>query len=103
MRIVTTPTPIDEHTRPDPTPILSATRTVGGVLKPGDVVVYESTDYPGATDEYCAPLLEEVSGLRFNQDSFAGYSPERINPGDKKHRVHNITKVNSGSTPLAAH
>ena len=100
--IVTTPTPIDEHKRPDLTPLLSATRIIAGVLKPGDVVIYESTVYPGATEEDCVPVLEELSGLRFNQDFFAGYSPERINPGDKEHRVHNIVKVTSGSTPEAA-
>lgn len=100
--IVTTPTPIDEHKRPDLRPLLSATRTIAGVLKPGDFVIYESTVYPGATEEDRVPVLEELSGLRFNKDFFAGYSPERINPGDKEHRVHNIVKVTSGSTPEAA-
>ena len=100
--IVTTPTPIDEHKRPDLGPVLSATRTIAGVLKRGDVVIYESTVYPGATEEECVPVLEEVSGLRFNEDFSVGYSPERINPGDKEHRVHNIVKVTSGSTPEAA-
>ncbi|AQP45783.1 nucleotide sugar dehydrogenase [Tessaracoccus flavus] len=100
--IVTTPTPIDEHKRPDLTPLLSATRTVAAVLKPGDVVIYESTVYPGATEEDCVPILEEISGLTFNEDFFAGYSPERINPGDKEHRVSTIVKVTSGSTPEAA-
>lgn len=100
--IVTTPTPIDEHKRPDLSPLLSATRTVAAALKPGDVVIYESTVYPGATEEDCVPILEEISGLTFNEDFFAGYSPERINPGDKEHRVSTIVKVTSGSTPEAA-
>jgi len=100
--IVTTPTPIDAHKRPDLSPVLSATRTIADALKPGDVVIYESTVYPGATEEECVPLLEQGSGLRFNKDFFVGYSPERINPGDKQHRVHNIVKVTSGSTPEAA-
>lgn len=99
--IVTTPTPIDEHKRPDLGPVLSATRTVARTLNLGDVVVYESTVYPGATEEECVPLLEEVSGLRFNEDFFVGYSPERINPGDKEHRFESIVKVTSGSTPEA--
>ncbi len=100
--IVTTPTPIDEHKRPDLGPLLAASRTIGGVLKPGDVVVYESTVYPGATEEDCVPVLEEASGLRLNEDFFVGYSPERINPGDKEHRLPTIMKVTSGSTPEAA-
>lgn len=100
--IVTTPTPIDEHKRPDLTPLLSATRTVAGALKPGDVVIYESTVYPGATEEDCVPILEELSGLKFNEAFHVGYSPERINPGDKEHRVTSIMKVTSGSTPEAA-
>ncbi len=100
--IVTTPTPIDEHKRPDLSPVLSATRAIAASLKPGNVVIYESTVYPGATEEECVPVLEKVSGLRFNEDFFVGYSPERINPGDKEHRVHNIVKVTSGSTPGAA-
>ena len=100
--VITTPTPIDEHKRPDLSPLLAATRTVGSVLKAGDVVIYESTVYPGATEEECVPLLEEISGLKFNEDFFAGYSPERINPGDKEHRVSTIVKVTSGSTPEAA-
>lgn len=100
--IVTTPTPIDGHKRPDLTPVLSATRAIGEVLKPGDVVIYESTVYPGATEEDCVPVLEAVSGLTFNEDFFVGYSPERINPGDKEHRVSTIVKVTSGSTPEAA-
>lgn len=97
--IVTVPTPIDEHKRPDLTPLLKASETVGQVLKRGDVVIYESTVYPGATEEDCVPVLERCSGLVFNQDFFCGYSPERINPGDKEHRVTNIKKVTSGSTP----
>ena len=100
--IVTTPTPIDQHKRPDLGPVLSATRTIGRHLKADDVVIYESTVYPGATEEDCVPVLEEISGLKFNQDFFVGYSPERINPGDKEHRVTNIVKVTSGSTPEAA-
>jgi UDP-N-acetyl-D-galactosamine dehydrogenase len=100
--IVTVPTPIDEFKRPDLTPLIKASETVGKVLKPGDIVVYESTVYPGATEEVCVPVLERVSGLRFNQDFFAGYSPERINPGDKEHRITTIMKVTSGSTPAVA-
>ncbi len=100
--VVTVPTPIDRHKRPDLTPLESASRTVGRVLKAGDVVVYESTVYPGATEEVCVPILERESGLRFNVDFFAGYSPERINPGDKEHRVSTILKVTSGSTPEVA-
>lgn len=100
--IVTVPTPIDRHKRPDLTPLESASRTVGATLKKGDVVVYESTVYPGATEEVCVPILEAQSGLRFNEDFFVGYSPERINPGDKTHRVSTIVKVTSGSTPEIA-
>ena len=100
--IVTVPTPIDEHKRPDLTPLLSASHAVGKVLKKGDIVIYESTVYPGATEEDCVPILEKESGLAFNKDFFAGYSPERINPGDKEHRVTNIKKVTSGSTPETA-
>jgi len=100
--IVTVPTPIDNHKRPDLTPLLSASHTVGKVLKKGDIVIYESTVYPGATEEDCVPILEQESGLSFNQDFFAGYSPERINPGDKEHRVTTIKKVTSGSTPEIA-
>ncbi|MDT0202645.1 Vi polysaccharide biosynthesis UDP-N-acetylglucosamine C-6 dehydrogenase TviB [Nocardioides sp. AE5] len=100
--IITTPTPIDEHKNPDLTPVLSATRTVAAVLNPGDTVIYESTVYPGATEEDCVPLLEELSGLTFNKDFYVGYSPERINPGDKEHRFENILKITSGSTPEAA-
>ena len=100
--IVTVPTPIDEHKRPDLTPLIMASETVGKVLKAGDTVIYESTVYPGATEGDCVPVLEKVSGLKFNQDFFAGYSPERINPGDKKHRIRDIKKVTSGSTPEVA-
>lgn len=100
--IVTVPTPIDEFKQPDLTPLIQASTSIGKVLKKGDVVVYESTVYPGATEEACIPVLEQVSGLKFNQDFFAGYSPERINPGDKLHRVTNILKVTSGSTPEVA-
>jgi UDP-N-acetyl-D-glucosamine/UDP-N-acetyl-D-galactosamine dehydrogenase len=100
--IVTVPTPIDAHKRPDLTPLLKATETVGQALKPGGIVIYESTVYPGATEEDCVPLLEQVSGLTFNVDFFCGYSPERINPGDKAHRLTTILKVTSGSTPAIA-
>jgi UDP-N-acetyl-D-galactosamine dehydrogenase len=96
--IVTVPTPIDEHKRPDLTPLIKASETVGKVLKKGDIVIYESTVYPGCTEEDCVPVLEKHSGLKFNQDFFCGYSPERINPGDKEHRVTTIKKVTSGST-----
>ncbi|MGX5698961.1 Vi polysaccharide biosynthesis UDP-N-acetylglucosamine C-6 dehydrogenase TviB [Acinetobacter kookii] len=100
--IVTVPTPIDEYKQPDLTPLVKASQSIGKVLKKGDIVVYESTVYPGATEEVCIPELEKVSGLKFNQDFFAGYSPERINPGDKLHRVTNILKITSGSTPEVA-
>ena len=100
--IVTVPTPIDEFKNPDLKPLESASRTVGGVLKKGDIVVYESTVYPGCTEEVCVPILEKTSGLVFNKDFFCGYSPERINPGDKQHRVTTIKKVTSGSTPEVA-
>lgn len=100
--IVTVPTPIDASKRPDLTPLLKASETVGGILKKGDIVVYESTVYPGATEEDCVPVLEAKSGLTFNVDFYAGYSPERINPGDKEHRLPTIRKVTSGSTPEAA-
>lgn len=100
--IVTVPTPIDEYKQPDLTPLIKASETIGAVLKRGDIVVYESTVYPGATEEDCVPVLERVSGLKFNVDFFAGYSPERINPGDKAHRVSTIKKVTSGSTPEVA-
>lgn len=100
--IVTVPTPIDEYKQPDLTPLVKASQSIGKVLKKGDVVVYESTVYPGATEETCIPVLEQISGLKFNQDFYAGYSPERINPGDKLHRVTNILKITSGSTPEVA-
>ena len=100
--IVTVPTPIDSAKRPDLGALRSASRTVGGALSKGDIVIYESTVYPGATELDCAPILEEVSGLTLNEDFFLGYSPERINPGDKEHRVTDIRKVTSGSTPEAA-
>ena len=100
--IVTVPTPIDSAKRPDLQPLKAASESLGRVLKPGDIVVYESTVYPGCTEEICVPILERVSGLRFNQDFFVGYSPERINPGDKQHRVTAILKVTSGSTPESA-
>lgn len=100
--IVTVPTPIDNYKQPDLTPLIKASTSIGKILKRGDIVVYESTVYPGATEEVCIPVLEKVSGLKFNQDFFAGYSPERINPGDKLHRVTNILKITSGSTPEVA-
>ncbi|MCU8496907.1 nucleotide sugar dehydrogenase, partial [Vibrio vulnificus] len=100
--IVTVPTPIDEHKQPDLTPLIKASETLGKVIKQGDVIIYESTVYPSATEDDCIPVVERVSGLKFNQDFFAGYSPERINPGDKEHRVTNILKVTSGSTPEVA-
>ncbi|OOE31961.1 Vi polysaccharide biosynthesis protein VipA/TviB [Salinivibrio kushneri] len=100
--IVTVPTPIDEHKRPDLTPLIRASEALGTVISQGDIIVYESTVYPGATEDECIPVVERVSGLTFNQDFFAGYSPERINPGDKEHRVTNILKVTSGSTSEAA-
>ena len=100
--IVTVPTPIDDYKQPDLTPLIKASTSIGQILKVGDIVVYESTVYPGATEEVCIPVLEKVSGLKFNTDFFAGYSPERINPGDKLHRVTNILKITSGSTPEVA-
>ncbi len=100
--IVTVPTPIDEFKRPDLTPLIRASEAIGEILSKGDVVIYESTVYPGCTEEICVPILERVSGLKFNRDFFAGYSPERINPGDKEHRLNTIRKVTSGSTPAAA-
>lgn len=100
--IITVPTPIDDYKRPDFGPLIGASQTVAGVLKKGDIVIYESTVYPGATEEQCIPILERLSGLRYNIDFFAGYSPERINPGDKQHRLANIKKVTSGSTPEIA-
>lgn len=100
--IVTVPTPIDAYKQPDLTPLIRASETLGKVLKRGDIVIYESTVYPGATEEVCVPVLASVSGLRFNEEFFVGYSPERINPGDKKHRLTTIKKVTSGSTPEVA-
>src|SRR6185437_759472 len=100
--IATVPTPIDHYKRPDLAPLIGASQTIGSVLKKGDVVIYESTVYPGATEEECVPVLERMSGLKFNTDFFVGYSPERINPGDKLHRLPDIRKITSGSTPEAA-
>ncbi len=100
--IVTVPTPIDDYKRPDLTPLIKASETVGKALKKGDIVIYESTVYPGATEEDCVPILEQQSSLKYNQDFYCGYSPERINPGDKEHRVTTIKKVTSGSTPEIA-
>ena len=100
--IITVPTPIDEHNTPNLKPLMLASQTVGNSLKPGDIVIYESTVFPGATEEECVPALEAASGLVFNRDFFCGYSPERINPGDRKHKLKNIKKVTSGSTPKVA-
>jgi UDP-N-acetyl-D-galactosamine dehydrogenase len=100
--IVTVPTPVDQANRPDMTPLVKASQSVGKALKKGDVVIYESTVYPGATEEVCVPVLEKTSGLKFNVDFYCGYSPERINPGDKEHRLPSIKKVTSGSTPEVA-
>lgn len=100
--IVTVPTPVDKYNRPDLTPLIKASESLGKVVKKGDVVIYESTVYPGATEEDCIPVIERISGLKFNVDFFAGYSPERINPGDKEHRFTTIKKVTSGSTPEIA-
>lgn len=100
--VVTVPTPVDEHKRPDFQPLIQASRTIGAALRPGATVIYESTVYPGATEEICVPELERASGLVFNQDFFVGYSPERINPGDRQRRLVDIPKVTSGSTPAAA-
>lgn len=97
--IVTVPTPVDKNNRPDLTPLYKASETVGKVINKGDIVIYESTVYPGATEEDCIPVVEKISGLKYNIDFFAGYSPERINPGDKEHTVEKIKKVTSGSTP----
>jgi UDP-N-acetyl-D-galactosamine dehydrogenase len=97
--IVTVPTPVDKNNRPDLTPLYKSSETVGKVLKKGDIVIYESTVYPGVTEEECVPVLEKTSGLKFNVDFFAGYSPERINPGDKQHTIEKIVKITSGSTP----
>ena len=100
--IVTVPTPIDKNKQPDLTPLRKASEMIGKIISPGTTVIYESTVYPGATEEVCIPIIEQMSGLRFNQDFYAGYSPERINPGDKKHRLESIVKVTSGSTPEIA-
>lgn len=100
--IVTVPTPVDDHKRPDLTPLIKASQTLGKIMKKGDIAIFESTVYPGATEEVCVPIIESLSGMKYNQDFFAGYSPERINPGDKEHRVVNILKVTSGSTPEVA-
>ena len=100
--IVTVPTPIDSFEQPDLEPLRSATVLIAAALKPGDLVIYESTVYPGTTEEVCVPLLEEASGLRFNADFFCGYSPERVNPGDRQRRLRDIRKITSGSTPHAA-
>ncbi|WP_305076243.1 nucleotide sugar dehydrogenase [Prolixibacter bellariivorans] len=100
--IITVPTPVDKNNRPNLTPLCKASQTVASVLKRDDIVIYESTVYPGVTEEECVPILERFSGLRFNQDFFVGYSPERINPGDKEHTVTRIKKVTSGSTPETA-
>ena len=100
--IITVPTPIDQYNRPDLTPLIAASTTVGKILKKNDIVIYESTVYPGATEEECVPILEKYSGLKFNDEFFCGYSPERINPGDKEHRITTIKKVTSGSTPEIA-
>ncbi|MGL6136315.1 MAG: nucleotide sugar dehydrogenase, partial [Planktothrix sp.] len=101
--IVTVPTPVDKNNRPDLTPLYQSSTTVAKVLKKGDIVIYESTVYPGVTEEECVPVLEKISGLQFNVDFFAGYSPERINPGDKEHTVEKILKITSGSTPEIGH
>lgn len=100
--IIAVPTPIDRHRNPELSPLEKASMTVGEALSPGDIVIYESTVYPGVTEEFCVPMLEKASGLCFNKDFFVGYSPERINPGDKEHTVENICKITSGSTPEAA-
>ena len=100
--VVAVPTPVDENNRPDLRPLWGASETVGKVISKGDIVVYESTVYPGVTEEECLPVVEKISGLKFNKDFFAGYSPERINPGDKEHTVEKIKKVTSGSTPEIA-
>ena len=100
--IVAVPTPVDEKYKPDLTPLIKASQMIGGILKKGDIVVYESTTFPGCTEEVCVPELEKASGMKFNEDFFVGYSPERINPGDKEHTVEKIKKVTSGSNPLIA-
>ena len=100
--IITVPTPIDKHKRPDLTPLEKSSNSIGKIIKKGDIIIYESTVYPGATEEICVPILEKESGLIFNKDFYCGYSPERINPGDKKHRIADIKKITSGSTPEIA-
>ena len=100
--VVAVPTPVDRNNNPDLTPLVGASTTVGKVIGKGDIVVYESTVYPGVTEDECVPIIEKISGLKFNEDFFAGYSPERINPGDKLHTVEKIKKITSGSTPAAA-
>ena len=100
--IITVPTPINNSNKPDLTTLLNATELVGSLIEKGNIIIYESTVYPGVTEEECAPLIEKVSNLKFNKDFFCGYSPERINPGDKKHRIKNIVKITSGSTPKIA-
>jgi UDP-N-acetyl-D-galactosamine dehydrogenase len=100
--IITVPTPVDQHKQPNLSPLISASKFVSGILKRGDVVIYESTVYPGVTEEVCVPILEQNSGLTFNQDFYCGYSPERINPGDRVHRLKNVKKITAGSTPLVA-
>ena len=102
LYVVTVPTPIDAHKSPDLRPLEAASRMIGGIIRTGDLVIYESTVYPGATEEICVPLIEQVSGLTYNRDFYVGYSPERINPGDKEHRLTTIKKVTSGSSPAAA-
>jgi UDP-N-acetyl-D-galactosamine dehydrogenase len=101
--IITVPTPIDDHNNPDLSALKSSSETIGSILKKNDIVIYESTVYPGATEEFCVPILEKKSGLKFNEDFYCGYSPERINPGDKKHKLIDIKKVTSGSTPEIAY
>jgi UDP-N-acetyl-D-galactosamine dehydrogenase len=100
--IITVPTPIDKHKKPDLTSLKKSSHSIGKIIKKDDIIIYESTVYPGATEEVCVPILEQQSGLIFNKDFYCGYSPERINPGDKKHRITNIKKVTSGSTPEIA-
>src|SRR5947209_1129232 len=100
--VATVPTPIDEYKRPDLRPLESTSRTIGRAIKPGGIAIYESTVYPGATEEVCVPIIERESGLKHNVDFYTGYSPERINPGDKQHRLETITKITAGSTPEAA-
>jgi UDP-N-acetyl-D-galactosamine dehydrogenase len=100
--IIAVPTPIDKHKQPDFTAIIKSSQLIGKIISKDDIIIYESTVYPGATEEVCVPILEQQSGLKFNKDFYCGYSPERINPGDKKHRITNIKKITSGSTPEIA-